>query len=90
MEGERTGDVRGSHIRGLWGVADGGEIVGRNDLQRKRLCRDWHGNRTITELSRIADLDEGTGSVAGTFGTSAAITPGTTFTANVGPISATY
>lgn len=31
-----------------------------------------------------------TGTVAGTFGTSAAITPGTTFTANIGPICSTY
>lgn len=31
-----------------------------------------------------------TGTAAGTFGTSASITPGTTFTANVGPIVSTY
>lgn len=31
-----------------------------------------------------------TGTAAGTFGTSASITPGTTFTANIGPIVSTY
>jgi hypothetical protein len=57
------------------------------------LCVQFNGTtarfRTIPANLGISQVAI-TGSAAGTFGTVAAITPGTTFTAGVGPIAFTY
>jgi hypothetical protein len=49
-------------------------------------------NGTTAKFLAMSNATEGfvTGSVAGTFGTLPSITPGTTYTASIGPFASTY